>query len=76
MNIFQICILMYTLSAILGICVGLLKAHHLKNNFPEFFSPFLNDTNEEFVNISKDIKITNAISDEELTESRFIQLKY
>lgn len=63
----------YVLSIVLGIVVGLLRAHLLKKDFPEFFSPFLSNTDKDFVNISANIKAVNTILNEELTYERFTQ---
>lgn len=69
----RVCVWIYVLSAVLGIGAGLLRAYFLKKNFPEFFSPFLSNTDRDFADISKNIKPVNFILDEDLTYERFTQ---
>lgn len=63
----------YVLSVVLGIVGGLWRAHILKKDFPEFFSPFLSNTDKDFVDVSEKIEAVNVISDEELKHERFTQ---
>ncbi len=71
-----ICILLYASSIVLGVGAGLLRAHYLEKDFPNFFSPLLYDTEESFYDISTNIRVVDSVSDENLTIDQFVQSRW